>query len=262
MIRALFTSATGMKAQETVVDVIANNIANVNTVGFKRSRANFQDLLYVSLSKPGDSAQGIQSPTGFEIGNGVRTVSTTKVFSPGPSEGTQRELDVAIQGDGFFQVLLPDGGPAYTRDGALHIDSQLNLVTSQGYLLQPQITLPSNLASVSIGPDGLMMATTTDAPDAPQQIGQLTLSRFPNPAGLESLGSNLLRASPASGAAIETTPGTDGTGTIAQGFLERSNVDVVTELVNMIVAQRAYEVNSRAIRTGDDMLSQVNSLVR
>lgn len=262
MMKALFTAATGMKAQQMTVDVISNNIANVNTGGFKRSRVNFQDLLYLQLGKAGDSAQGLSRPTGLEVGSGTRPVSTTRVFGQGVLEGTQRDLDVAIQGDGFFQVTLPDGSAAYTRDGAFHVDSQLQLVTSEGYIYQPQLTVPANWQGISFGPDGVVSVTTSDAPDAPTQVGQIQLARFPNPAGLEALGSNLFRASPASGAAVQVNPGLDGTGTLVSGFLERSNVDVVTELVNLIVAQRAYEVNSRAIRTGDEMLSQVNSLVR
>ena len=262
MIKALFTAATGMKAQQMTVDVISNNIANVNTNGFKRSRVNFQDLLYLNLNRAGDAAQGVQSPTGLEVGSGVRPVSTTRVFSPGSLEGTQRDLDIAISGDGFFQVTLPDGSFAFTRDGALHIDSQLQLVTSEGYLLEPQITVPNNWKSIGFGADGVVSVTTTDSPEAPTQIGQIQLARFPNASGLESMGSNLFRMSPASGQPVQVNPGLDGTGTLINGFLERSNVDVVTELVSLIVAQRAYEVNSRAIRTSDEMLSQVNALVR
>ncbi len=262
MLKALFTAATGMKGQQLTVDVIANNIANVNSAGFKRSRVNFEDLLYVTLKKPGDASQGVGAPTGLEIGSGVRAVSNTKVFAPGVLEETQRELDVSIQGDGFFQIQLPDGSTAYTRDGALHVDSQLQLVTPEGYRVQPAITLPNNMTHVGIGLDGVISATTTDNPTAAQQVGQLQLARFANPTGLESIGQNLFRENAASGAATLLNPGQDGAGTLVQGFLERSNVDVVSELVNLIVAQRAYEVNSRAIRTGDEMLSQVNSLVR
>jgi flagellar basal-body rod protein FlgG len=262
MMKALFTSATGMKGQQTQVDVIANNIANVNTAGFKRSRVNFQDLLYVNLKPSGDSSQGVASPTAFEIGSGVRAVSTTRIFTPGTYEGTQRELDVAINGDGFFQVTMPDGSTAYTRDGGFHLDSQLNLVTSEGYLVEPQLTFPQNIKSIGLGADGVITVTTADAPEAPQQIGQLQLATFPNPSGLEAIGTNLMRQGGASGAAQLVNPGDQGTGTLLQGHLERSNVDVVTELVNLIVAQRAYEVNSRAIRSSDEMLSQVNNLVR
>lgn len=262
MMKALFTAATGMKGQQMTVDVISNNIANVNTNGFKRSRVNFQDLLYVQMKKPGDAAQGVSSPTGMEIGSGVRPVSTTRVFSQGILEGTQRNLDVAISGDGFFQVSMPDGTTAYTRDGAFHVDSQQQLVTSDGYVLEPQITVPTNMAGITFSSDGVITVSTTDSPDTQQQIGQLQLARFPNPSGMEALGSNLFRRSAASGDAIQVNPGQDGVGTLTQNFLERANVDVVTELVSLIVAQRAYEVNSRAIRTSDEMLSQVNGLVR
>jgi flagellar basal-body rod protein FlgG len=261
MMKALFTAATGMKGQQTTVDVLANNIANVNTNGFKRSRVNFADLLYVNLRPAGDSAQGVASPTGFEIGSGVRAVSTSRSFAPGALEGTQRDLDVAIQGPGFFQITLPDGGVAYSRDGALHLDSQLNLVTSEGYYIEPQLTLPANVQSVGIGPDGVLTVLTADD-TAPQQVGQLQLAMFPNSTGLEAIGTNLFRETAASGAPQQVNPGDQGAGTLAQGFLERSNVDVVTELVNLIVAQRAYEVNSRAIRTSDEMLSQINNLIR
>jgi flagellar basal-body rod protein FlgG len=262
MMKALYTAATGMKGQQMTVDVISNNIANVNTSGFKKSRVNFQDLLYVRLQKPGDAALAIQSPTGLEIGSGVRAVSTTRVFTPGVLEGTQRELDVAIQGNGFFAVQLPDGSLGYTREGSLHVDSQLNLVTSQGYRLDPQITFPQNVLNVTIGPDGLITAATSDNPDVAQQVGQLQLTMFTNASGLEAIGGNIYRPSPASGPPTEVIPGSEGSGTMVQAFLERSNVDTVSELVNLIVAQRAYEVNSRAIRSGDEMLSQVNNLIR
>ncbi|MFH0945857.1 MAG: flagellar basal-body rod protein FlgG [Planctomycetota bacterium] len=262
MMKALFTAATGMKGQQMSVDVISNNIANVNTNGFKRSRINFQDLLYVTLRKAGDASQGIQSPTGFEIGSGVRAVSTTRTFSQGVMEGTQRPLDIAISGRGFFQVTMPDGTTGYTRDGALHLDANLTLTTSEGYILEPQITFPTNVDSISFGADGTISATTTDSPETPTQLGQLQLATFPNEAGLDPLGGNLFRPGAASGTATVVTPGQSGAGTIIQGYIEKSNVDVVSELVNLIVAQRAYEVNSRAIRTGDEMLSQVNGLVR
>lgn len=262
MMKALYTAATGMKGQQMTVDVISNNIANVNTAGFKRSRVNFQDLLYVNLQKPGDSSIGVQSPTGLEIGSGVRAVSTTRVFTPGVMEGTNRELDVAIMGDGFFQVTMPDGTTGYTRDGSFHLDSQLQMVTSQGYRMEPAITVPTDTQSVSIGADGVVTVTTAASPDTPTQVGTIQLARFANPSGLEASGTNILRNSAASGTPTPVTPGTEGTGALSQYYLERSNVDVVSELVNLIVAQRAYEVNSRAIRTGDEMLSQVNGLVR
>ena len=262
MMKALFTAATGMKGQQMSVDVISNNIANVNTNGYKRSRINFQDLLYVKLRSAGDASQGIQSPTGFEVGSGVRAVSTTRTFSQGVLEGTDRPLDISIQGRGFLQVTLPDGNTGYTRDGALHLDSNLTLTTSEGYILEPQITFPTNVEAVSIGSDGTILVTTTDDPSTSTQAGQLQLAMFANEAGLDPLGSNLFRNNASSGAATPVTPGQSGAGTINQGYIEKSNVDVVSELVNLIVAQRAYEVNSRAIRTSDEMLGQVNGLIR
>ncbi|MFG0316021.1 MAG: flagellar basal-body rod protein FlgG [Planctomycetota bacterium JB042] len=262
MIKALFTAATGMKGQQTNVDVISNNIANVNTNGFKRSRVNFEDLLYLRLGTAGDAANGVAPPTAFEVGSGVRAVSTTRTFTPGSLEGTQRELDVAISGDGFFQVQLPDGTIAYTRDGAFHTDSQLNLVTAEGYLVDPSITIPADTQNISISPEGVVAVVTAGDTSTIQVVGQLQLTRFANPAGLSAHGSNLFLETPSSGAPTQSTPGQNGAGTLVQGYLERSNVDVVTELVNLIVAQRAYEVNSRAIRTGDEMLSQVNGLIR
>ena len=262
MMKALFTAATGMKGQQTAVDVISNNIANVNTDGYKRSRVNFQDLMYVTLKKAGDASQGIQSPTGFEIGSGVQAVSTTRTFTQGVMEGTNRSLDIAIEGRGFFQVTMPDGTTGYTRDGALNLDSNLTLTTSKGYILEPQITFPANVQTIGFGADGTISVTTSDSPDTSTQVGQLQLAIFANEAGMDPLGSNLFRPTGASGAVTQVTPGQGGAGTITQGYIEKSNVDVVSELVNLIVAQRAYEVNSRAIRTGDEMLSQVNGLVR
>lgn len=262
MIKALYTAATGMKGQQTNVDVISNNIANVNTNGFKRSRVNFEDLLYLRLGSAADAANGVAPPTSFEVGSGVRAVSTTRTFTPGSLEGTQRELDVAIEGDGFFQVQLPDGTIGYTRDGALHTDSQLNLVTAEGYLIDPSITIPADTLHTSISPEGVVAVITAGSTNTTQVVGQLTLTRFANPTGLSAHGSNIFLETPASGPPTQATPGQSGAGTLIQGYLERSNVDVVTELVNLIVAQRAYEVNSRAIRTGDEMLSQVNSLIR
>jgi flagellar basal-body rod protein FlgG len=263
MLKALFTSATGMKAQQLTVDVISNNIANANTSGFKRSQINFQDLLYVSLQRAGaDVAQGLQTPTGFQLGSGVRAISTTKVFTPGVLQGTQRDLDVAIDKGGFFQVQLPDGSLAYTRDGALQRDALGNLVTSEGYRINPPITIPDDATGIQIGRDGTVTITTAAAPETPTTIGQIQLARFANPSGLEALGANLFRETAASGTATLLVPGTQGVGTLVQFFLEGSNVDIVSELVNLIVAQRAYEVNSRAIRTGDEMLSQTNALVQ
>lgn len=263
MFKALFTSATGMKAQQLSVDNTANNLANVNTTGFKRSQLGFQDLLYVTARAPGtEAAQGLQLPTGLQIGSGVRPASNTKIFTQGVLENTGERFDVAIEGEGFLQVNLPSGEPRYTRDGALRLNSNGNLVNTEGFLVQPQITVPQDALSVSIGTDGTVSVITAGAPTSATTVGQLTLVRFPNPAGLSSEGSNFYSETTSSGSPITGTPGADGFGAIRQGFLERSNVEVVSELVNLILAQRAYEINSRAIRTGDEMLSMSNNLTR
>lgn len=260
MIKALFTSATGMNAQSTVIDNTANNLANVNTNGFKRGQADFQDLLYVNQRTPGaDAAQGLQVPTGLQIGSGARVAGITKVFTTGSLVNTQNQNDVAIEGEGFFQVSMPNGDLRYTRDGALRINSVGNLVTSDGFLLNPQLTIPPQATAVSIAADGTVSVTTAGVTN---QIGQLTLVRFQNSAGLSAEGRNLLAESASSGAPVIATPGQNGAGLLRQGFLERSNVDVVTELVNLIVAQRAYEFNTRAIRSSDAMLQATTDLVR
>ncbi|RMG16469.1 MAG: flagellar basal-body rod protein FlgG [Planctomycetota bacterium] len=252
-----------MKVQQLQVDVIANNLANANTSGFKRSQIDFQDLLYVTIGGAGlDTASGKPSPTGLQIGSGAKAVSTTKVFSQGVVEETRRDLDVAIQGRGFFQIRLPDGSTGYTRDGSFRMDAAGNLVNVDGYPLEPAIAIPGDATSVRIGKDGTVSAIVAGSPQDPVQLGRITLARFPNPAGLTSEGGNIYKASPSSGAASVGNPGEEGLGELGQGFIERSNVDTVSELVNLIVAQRTYEVNSRAIRTSDDMLSLVNQLTR
>lgn len=261
MLKALFTSATGMKAQQLMVDNTANNLANVNTTGFKRSELGFQDLLYVTHRAAGtDSAQGLQLPTGLQIGSGVRPSSNTKIFSQGTLENTDNKLDIAIEGDGFLQINLPSGLPRYTRDGALRLNSTGNLVNTEGFQVQPQITLPQDTLSVSIGTDGTVSVLTAGSPTTATVVGNMTLVRFPNPAGLSSEGSNLYSETTASGSPITGTPGADGFGAIRQGFLERSNVEVVSELVSLILAQRAYEINSRAIKVGDEMLQTSNNI--
>jgi flagellar basal-body rod protein FlgG len=261
--KALYTAGTGMRVQQLQVDTIANNLANANTTGFKRSEVAFQDLLYQTIQQPGmETAAGQVSPTGLQVGSGARAVSTTKVFGQGTVEETGRDLDVAIQGDGFLQVRLPDGSSAYTRDGSLRIDANGALVTAEGLRLEPQITLPADASSITIGKDGTITATSAGATETATTLGQLTLVRFPNPSGLSSEGGNLYRATPSSGAATVATPGESGAGSLAQRFLERSNVEVVSELVSLIVAQRAYEVNSRAIKAGDEMMGQVSNLGR
>ncbi|HGY91753.1 MAG TPA: flagellar basal-body rod protein FlgG [Planctomycetes bacterium] len=254
MIKALFTAATGMRAQQTRIDVIANNLANVNTTGFKKSQANFEDLLYSNM---GDA--GTQKPAALQIGAGSRLVSTTKVFAPGVLEETGRALDLVITGNGFFQLQDINGGTVYTRDGNFHADSNGDVVNSQGLKLVPSINVPAG-ATLAIAADGTISARVGD--QAATQLGQLQLVNFRNPAGLDSTGGNLLRETAASGTPTTGTPGQNGYGTIVQGFLERSNVDVVNELVSLIVSQRAYETNSRAISSADQMLTTVNQILQ
>ena len=262
MLRAFSTAATGMTGQQMTIDTIANNLANLNTTGFKRSMLDFQDLMYVKLAEPGQEvAAGVRSPTGFEIGSGVRPASTLKVFGQGEMENTGRSLDVAIEGMGFIKVTTPGGDVRYTRDGSLRLDANGNLVTANGYLLEPNISVPADYRTIYIGKDGTV-SVTTGGGGTPTLAGSITLARFPNPSGLSSLGGNLYGETPASGTAIEGSPGQDGMGSLQQGFLERSNVQMVTELVNLIKAQRAYEINSRAIKAGDQMLTTATRLVQ
>ncbi|HEY3269342.1 MAG TPA: flagellar basal-body rod protein FlgG [Armatimonadota bacterium] len=262
MMRALYTSATGMMAQQLNMDVVANNLANVNTTGFKRSRVDFQDLLYQNTREAGTTvAKGATVPTGAQTGLGVRPGAIQKMYGQGDLEQTDNPLDVTIEGDGFFQVLQPDGTTAYTRDGTLKMDATGKLVTSDGYALQPEITIPSEAKTISIGSDGTV-SVTMPGQSQPQQLGQLQIARFLNPAGLNSIGRNLALPTAASGDPNVGTPGLNGFGTLAQGMIERSNVKVVEEMVNMIVAQRAYEVNSKAITTSDEMLGMANGLKR
>jgi len=261
MLRAFSTSATGMMAQEMLVDVIANNLANVNTTGFKRSQVEFQDLLYEKLKEPGtEVSPGINTPTGLEVGNGVRAGATLRVFSMGQLENTERKLDIAIRGDGFLQVLMPNGDIRYTRDGALQTNANGQLVTLAGYQVEPAISVPANAAAIEVGTDGGV--NVTDSTGARSVVGTLQLARFVNPSGLTSQGDNLYAPSDASGPAVTGTAGEEGFGTIQAGFLEKSNVQMVNELVNLITAQRAYELNSRAIRAGDEMLRETNNIFR
>lgn len=265
MLRALYTSATGMKAQEQLIDVTANNLANVNTTGFKRSHVNFADLIYSTLEQPGtDIATGQIAPTGLQIGSGVRAAGTMKIFNPGVIEQTGNAFDLAIEGDGFLPVRLPNGELRYTRDGALRLDQNGRLVTADGYLLDPPITIPADLAltKINIGADGTISGPTSTDTAASINVGQLQLATFLNPAGLSSEGGNLYAETPASGVASLGQPTVDGRGALRQGFLEGSNVEVVTELIALIAAQRAYEINSRAIRAGDEMLSTTSNIVR
>jgi flagellar basal-body rod protein FlgG len=262
MIRSLWTSATGMQAQALNLDVIANNLANVNTAGFKKSRAEFQDLLYETLRPAGTaSSQDTQVPAGIQIGHGTRPSTVLKIFSQGNMENTKNELDLAIEGDGFFQIILPNGETAYTRDGSFKLDSDGRIVNSDGFALEPEISIPSDALSISVGIDGTV--SVLQAGDSvPSEIGTIELARFVNPAGLISTGRNLYIISEASGDEMTGTPGEDGLGSIAQGFLEMSNVSVVDEMVSMITAQRAYEVNSKSIQTADEMLQIANNIKR
>lgn len=260
MIKSLFTLATGMKAQQTYLDNIANNLANINTTGFKRSQVNFQDLLYSNEAKAGaESGAGIEIPTGLQIGAGVRLNSTTKTFTQGTQMVTNNPFDLSIQGDGFFQITRSDGSQVFTRDGSFRLNGSGQFVTTDGLPLTPTITIPNDAVNVTIGTDGTVNVQLPDG--SITNLGQLQLVKFINPGGLESLGRNLFRETPASGAPIIGIPGEQGVGEIFQGFLEGANVETVTELVNMITAQRAYEVNSRGIRAADDMLRAAAGIV-
>lgn len=260
MLRAFSTAATGMNGQQKMVDVIANNLANVNTSGFKRSQLNFQDLLYVTIEEPGtEVASGINSPTGLEIGSGVRAASTVKIFTAGELQNTGNPLDIAIAGDGFLQVTMPNGDLRYTRDGSLLINGIGQLVTSTGYALQPSITIPEG-STVNVEKDGGV--NVTDPSGTQSVVGTIQLARFPNASGLSSEGDNLYAETEASGTPTTGAAGDNGFGTIQANFLEKSNVQMVTELVNLITAQRAYEINSRAIKAGDEMLQTANNIVR
>jgi flagellar basal-body rod protein FlgG len=261
MQRSLFTGATGMEAQQLSLDVIANNLANVNTTAFKRSRTDFQDLLYQTFRAPGSvSAQGLEVPSGIQIGHGVGVASVTKLFLQGSFLETGNSFDVAIEGQGFFQISLPDGEIAYTRDGAFELNRDGIMVTSDGLPLEPEITIPEDAVDVAIGLDGTVSATLSDGSSS--ELGQIELARFINSAGLLSLGRNLFRESEASGDPILSIPGEEGAGTLRQSFLESSNVSVVDEIVNLIVTQRAFEVNSSVIRTSDEMLQTANNMAQ
>ncbi|MCE5197852.1 MAG: flagellar basal-body rod protein FlgG [Armatimonadota bacterium] len=262
MIRALYTAATGMEAQQLNIDVTANNLANVNTTGFKKSRVDFQDLLYQNIRSAGASqAQGVQVPTGIQVGLGTRMAAVQKIFTQGDYKQTDNDLDVVIEGDGFFQVMQPSGEMAYTRDGSFKVDGQGRLVNSDGYPVQPEITIPAEAEDITIGEDGTVTVTVAGQ-SAPQQLGQFQLVKFINPAGLTNLGRNVMSPTEASGEPITASPGQDGVGTLRQGAVEMSNVKVVDEMVNMIEAQRAYEINSKSIQTADDMLNIANNLRR
>jgi len=256
---SLWVAKTGLDAQQTRISVISNNLANVNTAGFKRGRAVFEDLLYQNVTQAGGAtSQNTESPTGLSVGTGVRVVATEKTFTQGSALPTGNSLDVLIQGRGFIQVLQPDGSVAYTRDGAFKLDSEGRLVTANGYEIQPSITIPSDAQSITIGLDGTLEATLSGQ-TAPTSLGTLQLADFINPAGLQPKGQNLYLETAASGSPQVANPGLEGIGTLVQGSLEGSNVNVVEELVSMIETQRAYEMNSKAISTSDQMLQYLNN---
>jgi len=262
MIRALYTAASGMNAQQLNMDNVANNLANVNTAGFKKSRVEFQDLVYQEMRAAGTQASSsTEAPTGLEVGLGTKAVATARNFSTGNLKSTGGPLDLAIDGAGFFQESMPDGTTAFTRSGAFHLNGQGVIVTSEGYPLEPAITVPATATSVTISKDGVVSATIAGQ-TAAQQLGTITLASFTNPAGLTPVGGTLFTPTTASGDAQTGPPSADGRGGLQQGFLEDSNVSVVEEMVNMIIGQRAYEANSRVIKAADDMLGQVNNLAR
>ncbi|SIS46750.1 flagellar basal-body rod protein FlgG [Neptunomonas antarctica] len=255
---ALFVAKTGLSAQDTQLKVISNNLANVSTVGFKKDRAVFEDLLYQVQRQPGaESAQGTQLPSGLQLGNGVRIVGTQKLFQTGEMQVTEEPYDMAINGRGFFQVTMPSGEVGYTRNGQFHLNGNSELVTVEGYLLEPAITMPEEIQTFTVGVDGTVTAVVAGSPD-PVSLGTLEIADFVNPAGLQAIGQNLFIETAASGAPQIASPGEAGTGILRQGMLEGSNVNSVEELVNMITTQRAYEINSKVISTADEMLSYVS----
>jgi len=262
MERALFIAATGMEAQRLNIDVISNNLANVNTTGFKKSRADFQELLYQGIKTAGAmTAGGTELPSGIQIGLGVKPAAVQKIFQQGDFVSTGNSLDLVIEGDGFFQILTPEGEIAYTRAGAFKLDSEGRIVNSDGYPLEPSITIPSDTLEITIASDGTVSVLQAGS-TTPTSVGQIELARFINPGGLKAIGKNLFMPTGASGDPITGTPGSEGLGSINQGFLEMSNVNVVEEMVNMIVSQRAYELNSKVIQSSDEMLQMTNNMKR
>ncbi len=260
MQRALFTAATGMMAQQLNVDVISNNLANVNTTGYKKSRVDFEDLLYQIMQAPGtEAAAGFEVPTGIQVGLGVRPAAIQKQFTQGIFKLTENPLDLVIEGDGFFQVTRPNGETNYTRDGSFRIDSSGQIVTASGFFLEPSITIPSDTTEITVGLDGTVSVLQGDS-TTPSTIGQIQIVQFPNEGGLLAVGKNLFAETTASGSPTTGTAGEDGLGTIQSGYLEGSNVQVVEELVNLVIAQRAFEANSKAIQASDEMLQLTNSL--
>ena len=260
MIRSLYIAKTGLDAQQTQLDVVSNNLANVGTTGFKRSRAVFEDLMYQNMRQVGgQTSDQTRLPSGLQLGTGVHVVATERLHSQGNLTKTDNPKDVAINGGGFFQVLMPDGTTAYTRDGSFQSNAEGQLVTASGFQVQPQITIPANATSMTIARDGTVTVSQAGS-TAAVQVGQLQLATFLNPTGLQSMGENLYSETDASGAPNTVTPGIEGAGTLTQGYVEASNVNVVEELVNMITTQRAYEINSKAVQTSDQMLAKLAQL--
>jgi len=260
MIRSLWIAKTGLDAQQTQIDVISNNLANVSTNGFKRSRAVFEDLLYQTLRQPGaQTSQQTQLPTGLQLGTGVRPVAATRVFTQGNLQQTGNSLDLAVSGQGFFQVQMPDGSTGYSRDGAFHVDLNGQLVTSNGFAVLPAITIPAGAIGITVGQDGTVSVKQASSV-SPVQVGTIQLANFINPAGLSAHGQNIYLETTASGSPTTGAPGANGLGVLNQGYVETSNVNVVEELVNMIQTQRAYEINSKAIQTSDQMLQKLSQL--
>jgi len=262
MIRGLFTSAAGMTSQQFLIDTIANNLANVNTNGFKKMRVDFQDLLYQTIRPAGSSVDtATRVPSGIQVGHGSRVADTQRIFSQGNFRLTENPLDLVIEGDGFFRLLLADGTEVYTRDGSYTLDENGQMVNSDGYILQPAITIPDDAVDIAVGRDSTVSVRLAGAVDT-TEVGQILLTDFINPAGLKAIGQNLFEETTASGPPIESTPGIDGLGELASGFLESSNVSVVEELVQLIIGQRAYEVNAKVVQTADEMLQTANNIKR
>jgi len=260
MLRSLYTAATGMEAQTLNIDVIANNLANANTVGYKKGKANFQELLYQNVTTAGAaSSDNYLVPTGIQVGLGVKPIAVQKVFQQGDFVQTGNTLDVVIQGDGFFQVTMPDGTTSYTRDGSFKLDNTGQIVTSDGYPLEPSITIPITTLTTTVGSDGKVSVTEAGTTTA-TQIGQIQIARFINPGGLNAIGSNLFTPSGSSGDPVTGNPGTEAFGTLQQGYTEMSNVNVVEEMVNMISSQRAYEMRAKDVTASDEMLQDANNM--
>jgi flagellar basal-body rod protein FlgG len=262
MLRALYTAASGMEAQQTNIDTIAHNLANVNTSGFKSRKAQFQDLLYQNIRQAGASSTSTtEIPVGLQIGLGTKPVATEIVFSQGDFSSTNNPLDIVIQGNGFFQIRQVNGQTAYTRNGNFHMNRDGNIVTSDGDMLDPQITIPQDQVGITIGSDGTVSVQQAGQ-SQPQQVGKIEIAHFQNPSGLQNIGKSLFVSTQSSGDAVTGTPGENGLGTLLSGYVEQSNVSVVEEMINMIVSQRAYEANSKVIRTADEMFTQANNVVR